>query len=337
MWFRSVPSYARLLTRLLHEAKHSLVQSEGLIQLADSLYARREFELLESVGKMLLQIQSKPRGGAGEYYLALAAKNKGFTKESLLFLEITATSVDPRFRARAFSTLGAILREQNRLDESLRLRLQAFRVAISNDYCEPLIMVEAQRAIAILKSINGDHEGALGTLEAILPFAKIIQREYPGLYYDVLNSFAVELGEVGRVDEAFGAVNISLASPFAAAYPEWLATRAELIERERGRRASRSFVAVDRILEGANVLPFALMLAKAKEGVRQARDGLGSLQRIDNWKMNTKQPKKEPELSRKEKQSEIINAVLDCDDKELDALREFLKKKHPDSEDASES
>lgn len=332
--FRPALSYVKLGAKLLFQGKKEenlLAQSELLIGLADSAYAQRRFDLLEYVGTLLLQVQ---RRRAGEYYLALAAKNKGFTRESLVLLEKAATSDDPAFRAKALLTTGAILFEQNKLDESLRYRVQALRLASSN-YCEPLIIVEAQRAIAILKSIDGDHQGAVAGLERILPVARLIGKQRPLVYFDVLNSLAVELGEVGRIEEGFGALNIALASPFAVAYPEWHETRAELIE--RGRRASRSLVAIGRLLEGANVLPFDFTLAKTEEWLRQGEEISGSIQHIDDWKMNTKQTKKEPELTTREKQAEIINTVLDCNDQELDAVREFLKTLHSDSKDASES
>jgi hypothetical protein len=47
----------------------------------------------------------------------------------------------------------------------------------------------------------------------------------PHVYYDYMNSFAVELCEVGRLEEAKNVSLIVLASPFAPAYPEWRETR----------------------------------------------------------------------------------------------------------------
>jgi hypothetical protein len=56
--------------------------------------------------------------------------------------------------------------------------------------------------------------------------------------------YAVELGEVGRSKEALEICRITLASPFAFAYPEWLATRDDLIMRG-GYRIPRPFKAVE--------------------------------------------------------------------------------------------
>ena len=50
----------------------------------------------------------------------------------------------------------------------------------------------------------------------------------PHVYYDCLNSYAVELAEAGRRQEARNVIRHVLASPFAFAYPEWRETGDEL-------------------------------------------------------------------------------------------------------------
>lgn len=47
--------------------------------------------------------------------------------------------------------------------------------------------------------------------------------------------------------------------------------------------------------------------------------------------------KKEPELTRKEKLKEVLNEVVECNDVELDAFRDFLKKLRSGAEDVGES
>jgi hypothetical protein len=64
----------------------------------------------------------------------------------------------------------------------------------------------------------------------------------PQAYCDYLNTFAVELGEIGSLEQARRASEMAIASPFAPAYPEWRETFDE-IEAKR-RRASSSLVAV---------------------------------------------------------------------------------------------
>ena len=67
----------------------------------------------------------------------------------------------------------------------------------------------------------------------------------PHVYYDYMNSLAVELCEVGKLEDAKNVSQIVLASPFAPAYPEWRETSDEIAL--RGWRPSRSTVAVTQI------------------------------------------------------------------------------------------
>lgn len=98
--------------------------------------------------------------------------------------------------------------------------------------------MEAIRGMALLNSIEGSHARAVKDIESILP---IIKHAPAHTYFDVLNSYAVEVGEVGRKEEARNVSRIVLASPFAPAYPEWKETARDLKE------PSRSFVAVPSI------------------------------------------------------------------------------------------
>jgi len=82
--------------------------------------------------------------------------------------------------------------------------------------------------IAIVRSIHGDHKQALKDIENLFPLVSVIAKRYPPLYYSFLNSLAIELGEVGRIQEAKAVCEIAFKSPFAAVYPEFAQTRDEL-------------------------------------------------------------------------------------------------------------
>jgi hypothetical protein len=64
----------------------------------------------------------------------------------------------------------------------------------------------------------------------------------PYAYYDYLNTLAVELGELGRLDQARRTSEIAIASPFARAYPEWRETFEDI--EAKSQRSSRSIVGV---------------------------------------------------------------------------------------------
>src|SRR5437763_15374753 len=89
--------------------------------------------------------------------------------------------------------------------------LAAARIAREHDV---QTFVIAQRMIAVVHSIYGDHLRALDDLERLFPIGRAIAKHYPTCYYDFLNSYAIELGEVGRIAEAQNVCAITLASPF---------------------------------------------------------------------------------------------------------------------------
>jgi hypothetical protein len=102
----------------------------------------------------------------------------------------------------------------------------------SKDIATSLI---AYLGIAVHKSREGYHKQALADLESILPVIKYAPAH---TYFDILNSYAVELGEAGRKYEARSIMRVVLASPLAVAYPMWRETAEDL------RPARRSFVAI---------------------------------------------------------------------------------------------
>ncbi|HZM87675.1 MAG TPA: hypothetical protein VFF31_14230, partial [Blastocatellia bacterium] len=102
--------------------------------------------------------------------------------------------------------------------------------------------VFAQKNIATIHGLKGDHQRAVAELERLTPFVRAIGPIHPHVYYDYLNSLAVELANVGRLEEAAGTARIAISSPFSAAYPEWKETYNEIALKQR--RASHSIVAV---------------------------------------------------------------------------------------------
>ena len=95
--------------------------------------------------------------------------------------------------------------------------------------------ISVRLGIATVKGREGFHQSSLNDMESLIP---ILRYAEPRLFFDMLNSYATELGEVGRKDEARNIMRVVLASPFIQAYPEWRETAEEL------RPSRRSFVAL---------------------------------------------------------------------------------------------
>ena len=101
-------------------------------------------------------------------------------------------------------------------DEELRYITEASKTTNN-----PSLIVELSRGIAMVRANEKDHKQAVKEFERIFPLVKHVK---PIFYYQYLNSFAVELAEVGRLEEASNISDILLASPYAFAYPEWRET-----------------------------------------------------------------------------------------------------------------
>ncbi len=65
---------------------------------------------------------------------------------------------------------------------------------------------------AVINSLEGNHQDAVGMLEKLFPVAHAMRSSQPSIYYDYLNSYAVELCEVGRLEEAKNISRIVIAS-----------------------------------------------------------------------------------------------------------------------------
>src|SRR6185503_7912031 len=117
------------------------------------------------------------------------------------------------YKAKGLISLAAVEASKGDLASGINLYTEAMKYAD-----KPSVFLRGARSIAIIKSMEGFHNQALKDLETIAPLTRYIS---PVDRYQYLNSLAVELGEVGRVDEAGNICRVLLASPFTFAYPEW--------------------------------------------------------------------------------------------------------------------
>lgn len=214
---------------------------DRLIVLAEHTYSLRQMDAFERIAEILLNV---PLGNEyqrlARYFQALCIFRKGKVITARALLEAAADNIPPRFKARALLSVAATYYHSNDFVSFLKLCTEAQRAASSRDWFDPRRVVISQRNTALYKSLEGDHRGAVAGLEKLFPLTRALAQEQPYLFYEHLNSLAVELGEVGRIEEARNICKITLASPYAFAYPEWRETSDD-IER-KGYRQSRSAV-----------------------------------------------------------------------------------------------
>ena len=226
----------------------------SLTSLADQLYRSRRTEDVEQVSQLLLNLPlSSEHRIIGQHYKALGLYHKGQLAEARAVLEYVAEQKLPSYRARALLCISATYYASNDLQSAARYCVEANRAAVGDGWCDHLTVVESQRNLFVLKSLEGDHRCAVSGLERMLPFVQAISRWYPDLFCGYLNSLAIELGEVGRLEEARRVSDRALASPYAKVYTVQ-DTSDEIAMKLR--RASRSAVVVKQKFSNAgNVLP----------------------------------------------------------------------------------
>jgi len=191
---------------------------------------------------------------AGRYYEALYVQRFGcgYLEEAAHLLERVADDAPLPYKMRAIQSLGANSIHRRDYHSALRLYREADKFSKRLGDRDHVGTVRTQKDVAIIASLEDNHRGALALLENLFPLAHHIRSSQPHVYYDYMNSLAVELGEVGRLEEAKNVSRIVLASPFAPAYPEWRETSDEI--EIKGSRASRSVVGFTQTPEASNIV-----------------------------------------------------------------------------------
>jgi tetratricopeptide (TPR) repeat protein len=215
-----------------------------LASVADQAHSIHQFDIVEHVGRLLLNLSlSHQLESVGHYYRALSINQggSGDTPRAVSLFEQVADEAPMRYRARAMLALGSKSLRLGDQRTAMSFYREVMQIVTRRSVLDPMTFYSASRMTAVIRSMDGDHQGALRDLEVLFPLAKMASLQQPYAYYDYLSTLAVELMEAGRLEEARNASRIALASPFAPAYPEWRETREEI--ELRGRRASRSVVA----------------------------------------------------------------------------------------------
>ena len=223
----------RFLTGLSSAVEIERGQLYQLIQSAEASYYLRDIQSQHEIA-LLLQSFGYPFSQVGKYYESIYLFRSGQYDKARELLECVADSAPARYRSKALLSLAAVAERIGHFEESLRLRLQLSSID------DPVRLLEVQFSMAARRGVEGEHRAALRDLERFLPLAHIIGKSGHPEYVAFLNSYAVELCENNRTEEAEQVANVIAASPLISRYPEWQETLAEI----ESRRKRRSFIAV---------------------------------------------------------------------------------------------
>jgi tetratricopeptide (TPR) repeat protein len=225
------PSYLQrslyaALTRRLYTKEGFESLGKRLAAIARHANFTRQMDVVGQASQLILALPlSEKLKAAAHHYQALYTWRQGDVEEARRILSRVVDTASPLYQARSLLTTGATYFGQGDLEAALPHYLAAAKFAKEQDL---QTFATAQRMIAVVRSIYGDHQQAINDLERLFPLYQAIAKQYPTCYYDFLNSYAVELGEIGRVREAQNVCALTLRSPFVAAYSEYRQTCDEL-------------------------------------------------------------------------------------------------------------
>jgi len=231
--------FASKLARRINSRQVFENLAQRLIAIADRAYVIRRMEVVEQASRMLMNLPL-PRHyeSVCQYYIALCLGRQRKFADAGLLLEQIVEETPSQHRPKVIISLAGSYFDRGNFQSALPLYIEAGKASLDGNRPDICTAIHSQKMIAVLKSIDGNHQGALDDLEKLFPLAHSVSRSNGPLFCDFLNSYAVELTEVGRLPEALNVIRIVLASPFASAYPEWRETGEDI--RRRGRRPYRS-------------------------------------------------------------------------------------------------
>jgi hypothetical protein len=220
-----LPSMPRLYQQLLTGVVSFEALGNRIIAQIKAAHAFRQVEQVKELASILINIPIREFQLIAQYYLVWCkCRDLEYRTDALeRIIEQSQT-----YKTKALFSRGAIEWFRGKPEAALRFYGEALKTIPSiSEYIDLL------RSIAVLKATEGFHKSALKDLENLLP---IIRHGKPLAYYETLNSYAVELAEAGRLQEAENVSSLTIASPFAPFYPEWQSTFSEI----RSKRKSRS-------------------------------------------------------------------------------------------------
>ncbi|PYP83807.1 MAG: hypothetical protein DMF61_22015 [Blastocatellia bacterium AA13] len=228
-------SLIRVFARARNGAEDLNLLGKQLISTISQANAARQMDTVARISELMLGLPiSAQMKALARYYQGVCLYHQRDFQEAREVFECAVDEVAPEHKGRVLHQLGMVSYDCGEIDAAVPFLLEALTAAKGYD---PLTSLDVHWFLAIDRSIRGDHKHALADLENLFPLVETFTR-YSGAFYEFLNSYAVELGEVGRIDEANAALDVALASPFAPAFPNWTRTRGELETKRRHPRPS---------------------------------------------------------------------------------------------------
>ena len=245
----TIKRFLMLLSSARNLEREQLYQ---LLEKAEYCYCLKNEKGKFEFGKAL-SLFASPFDVIGDYYQSYYLYKSGQTELAREKLQRVLNEGEQVYKDKALLTLGAIEHAEQNIDEAIKLRFAA-----SKSEFLP-IHVEAAIGIASVLGSLGEHPEAIEHLERVLPLlSKLGNVPLP---FDVLNSYATELAEIGKIELASEVITPVIVSPFTSAYRNWLDTA-----REIGEKSSRKTMLT---INRSNVIAFPIKEVQEPQEVEE--------------------------------------------------------------------
>jgi hypothetical protein len=219
------------------ELLSGIVSYEGfatrILKQIEAAHAFRQLERVAELARILVNVPIRQYQIIGQYYLAWCkCRAIQYQPDELERLAEQSRT----YKAKALISRAALEVFQAQFERALYFYGEAIK---ANHTISDFIV--ASRGIATVKSLEGFDASALRDLEQLTPLLRYAE---PLNYFEVVNSYAVELLANNRLTEAQNVSVIAISSPFGRFYPEWQETWYEV----RSKRKRRSTVTISRPL-----------------------------------------------------------------------------------------
>ena len=233
---------AQLLTRGTRIAADLTQLAAQLCALAEQAYNRRDLDTVKEAAAILASLPDPRAQSAGLWFQSIADKREGKLElaHSTLARLIEDAQAAPRFRARAFQTLGTIYHERGELERASELYSESACFIRRETPRDLFTQMQGLTLLSAALINKGEPLAALRTLAQVEPIIHTIGDPLQTAIY--CNNVAVALAGVKRIDEARQYSRLALASPYAEHYSEWLETAAE-IEQAKSADLNPQFIA----------------------------------------------------------------------------------------------
>src|ERR1044072_1873343 len=180
-----VPSMPRLYQQLLSGVVSHEALGSRIIKQIKAAHAFRQLERVRELARILINIPIREYQLIAQYYLAWCKCRESKYPDKVLEQVIEQSRT---YKTKALISRAALDFYKANYSDAMFFYLESFKAG-------PTVsdILLSSKAIAVIKSIEGFHSSALKDMENLLP---IIRYAEPQVYYDFLNSYAVELGEI---------------------------------------------------------------------------------------------------------------------------------------------